>query len=115
MTDITGPGVVELSVRDDGKVVWVDVDGRCELRACQIGEILIDDRRPADATPAKPKTITLELDDLDFDTVQQAMSRRQGFMGGNCLPDGGGNLAGRVVAEICRGWMEMLDVRRSDK
>ncbi len=109
MTDITAPGVVEVSVRDDGKVVWVNVDGKCELRACQIGAIVLDDRRPADATPAKAKTVALELDDLDFDAVQKAISIRQGLMGGGLLPDGEGNLAGRIVAEICRGWMEFLD------
>jgi hypothetical protein len=58
--------------------------------------------------------IVLELDDLDFAVVMQAMDRRQRFMGGTrdtdeTLPDGEGNLAGRTLAEICRGWEEMLD------
>jgi hypothetical protein len=37
MMDITAPehGVV-VSVRDDEKVLWVDVDGICVLRICQI-------------------------------------------------------------------------------
>lgn len=45
-------------------------------------------------------------DQLDFDAIQKAIARRQTFCS---MPEGGGNLAGRLVAEICRGWMEMLD------
>lgn len=52
------------------------------------------------------KTITLELDDLDYAAVQEAIATRQLY---RVLPDGEGNLAGRVVAEICRGWMELCD------
>jgi hypothetical protein len=55
------------------------------------------------------KVITLEVDADDFDAIQQAISTRQGLLGGGLLPDGGGNLAGRYVAEICRGWLEMLN------
>jgi hypothetical protein len=45
MVDITAPNVVEIEVRHDGKVVWVNVDGVCRLRACQIGNLAIDDSR----------------------------------------------------------------------
>jgi hypothetical protein len=62
----------------------------------------------------KVRTVVLELDDDDFDAVQQAISVRQGLFGGSVLPDGEGNLAGRYVAEICRGWMEMLDAGRGE-
>jgi len=55
------------------------------------------------------KTITLECDELDFDAIQKAIARRQLF---RCLPDGEGNMAGRIVAEICRGWEEMLDAAK---
>ncbi len=55
----------------------------------------------------KIRSITLELDEDDFEAVQRCMSIRQGMIGG--LPDSGGNLAGRLVAEIARGWEEMLD------
>jgi hypothetical protein len=58
---------------------------------------------------SQTKTITLELDADDYDAVQKAISIRQGFGGGGLIPEGGGNLAGRLVAEICRGWEEMLD------
>jgi len=66
---------------------------------------------------AEPKRqIVLVLDELDYDAVQKAMARRQNFFGrgpdGGPYPDGDSNLAGTVLAEICRGWMEMLDMRQ---
>lgn len=54
----------------------------------------------------REREIVLHCDKLDFDAIQKAIARRQTF---RSMPDGGGNLAGRLVAEICRGWMEMLD------
>jgi hypothetical protein len=44
MIDITAPAVVEVSVRNDGKVVWINIDGICRLRACQIETLIIEDR-----------------------------------------------------------------------
>lgn len=62
------------------------------------------------------KKIVLEVDDLDFHAIQNAMARRQSF---RVMPDAdGGNIAGRVIAEICRGWLERLDAdkkKREDK
>jgi hypothetical protein len=55
------------------------------------------------------RRIVLELDEDDYEAVTRAVSIRQGFDGGGLLPEGGGNLTGRIVAEICRGWEEMLD------
>lgn len=46
--DLTGPRVVEVSVRQDGKVIWINVDGICRLRACQIETLIIEDRRYVD-------------------------------------------------------------------
>jgi predicted DNA-binding protein len=43
--DITAPQVVEMSVRQDGKVVWVNVDGICRFRACQIEQLILEDHR----------------------------------------------------------------------
>ena len=46
--DVTGPttGEVEVSIREDGRVLWVNVGGVCLLRICRIvGEVQIDDRR----------------------------------------------------------------------
>ena len=45
MVDVTAPEVVEVSIRDDGKVVWVNVDGICRFRACQIKTVIVEDRR----------------------------------------------------------------------
>lgn len=67
----------------------------------------------------KHHTITLELDKLDAKAVNRAIARRQSMRvnGKSVMPDGGGNMAGRVIAEICRGWEEMLDIslRRSEE
>ena len=61
------------------------------------------------------RTITLELDDLDYEAVQRCIAKRQAF---RCWPTGddasddplggGSNIAGLAIAEICRGWEEML-------
>lgn len=45
MQDITGARAVEVSVRDDGKVLWVNVDGLCVLRVCRIDYIEVNDAR----------------------------------------------------------------------
>jgi hypothetical protein len=46
MIDITAPDKsVEVSIRKDGTVIWVNVDGVCKLRICQIPHLVIDDRR----------------------------------------------------------------------
>lgn len=36
MLDITGAETVQIQVRKDRKVVWVNVDGVCRLRICRI-------------------------------------------------------------------------------
>ena len=50
--------------------------------------------------------MTLELDEDDRNAINMAITQRQIW---RVLPDGDGNLAGRVLAEICRGWMELHD------
>lgn len=45
MIDITAPGTVEIMIRFDGQVVWVNVDGICRFRACQIKTVVIEDKR----------------------------------------------------------------------
>ena len=45
MVDITAPEQVQIQIRNDGKVVWVNVDGICRLRCCQVGEMEILDER----------------------------------------------------------------------
>jgi hypothetical protein len=45
MMDITAPSSVEIKIRSDGKVVWVNVNGICKLRCCRIGKLIIIDER----------------------------------------------------------------------
>lgn len=53
------------------------------------------------------RTISLTVDEDDYRAIHSAIARRQTW---RCLPeDEGGNLAGRVLAEICRGWEELHD------
>lgn len=52
------------------------------------------------------KTLSVTLDDEDYEAVQTALSVRQGFM---ALPDGESDKAGALLAEVCRGWLEMLN------
>jgi hypothetical protein len=46
LVDITAPQNVEIKIRSDGKVVWINIDGVCRLRACQVPKIDIIDARP---------------------------------------------------------------------
>ena len=47
IVDITAPAYVEVKVREDGQVLWVNVDGVCALRICrpQNKITVIDHRR----------------------------------------------------------------------
>jgi hypothetical protein len=63
----------------------------------------------------KTVTITLACDVLDATAIHAAIARYQKNhvdteYGGTLLPEGQGNLGGRIIAEICRGWDEMLDM-----
>ena len=62
--------------------------------------------------PRAVRRIELELDELDYSAICQAVARRQLF---RSMPDGEGNEAGRVIAEICRGWLEMITARTDEK
>jgi hypothetical protein len=41
MLDITGAKLVEVKVSKNGKVLWVNVNGQCKLRICQIAELQV--------------------------------------------------------------------------
>ena len=45
LLDITNPENVEIRIRGDGKVIWVNVDGICRLRCCGITCLDINDER----------------------------------------------------------------------
>jgi len=57
-----------------------------------------------------PKTITITLDDADERHVAQAIALRQTARDdkGCILSQGESDLTGAVIAEICRGWLDML-------
>ncbi len=63
------------------------------------------------------RQITLNLDPDDYDAVQRALAVRQRSRDdkGPILPDGDSNTAGAYLAEICRGWLEMLPLRHDEK
>jgi len=43
--DITGAEVVEVGIRNDGRVLWVNVNGICRLRVCRIKTLVLQDAR----------------------------------------------------------------------
>lgn len=49
MKDITAPTAVQIQIRADGKVIWVNVNGMCVLRCCQIEVLEVEDQRRVDA------------------------------------------------------------------
>ena len=59
---------------------------------------------------SKTTTVTLELDEDDIRDFRAAAKERLSWAidGKMALPDGGGNLEGRAMGEICRGWLESL-------
>ncbi len=52
------------------------------------------------------KRLTLTLDYLDYQTVIETIADRERAMP---LPDGTSDINGKVIAEICRGYRELLD------
>jgi hypothetical protein len=40
--DITGARLVEIKIRPDGKVLWINVDGSLALRVCRIEAMVLD-------------------------------------------------------------------------
>jgi hypothetical protein len=45
MYDFMDAKEVEVSIRSDGKVVWINIDGACRVRCYRPEYIKIDDRR----------------------------------------------------------------------
>lgn len=43
--DVTGAEEVEVSIKSDGSVIWINVDGLLRLRVCRIKKITIEDGR----------------------------------------------------------------------
>jgi hypothetical protein len=45
MMDLTAPGKLEVTIRRDGKVIWINSKAGCLFRACQCESILLYDQR----------------------------------------------------------------------
>lgn len=45
MMDITGAKFVQVSIRDDGKVLWINTENGCVCRICRIENLVIVDDR----------------------------------------------------------------------
>jgi len=45
MEDITEVDEVEILIRDDGSVVWINTEKGCVLRICQIKHLTLNDCR----------------------------------------------------------------------
>lgn len=45
MKDITGAEEVQIVIRNDSKVIWVNTEKGCVFRICQIKKLEVDDRR----------------------------------------------------------------------
>ena len=45
MLDITTPKFMEILIKDDGNVVWINTEHGCQFRACQIKILVINDNR----------------------------------------------------------------------
>jgi hypothetical protein len=44
--DITAPNhSVQIEIREDGQVIWVNIDGVCALRVCRIPKLELNDSR----------------------------------------------------------------------
>lgn len=54
------------------------------------------------------KRFEFVADDEDAAAIYEAIARRQTW---RVMPDGGGDLTGRVLAEICRGWLELIGAK----
>lgn len=43
--DVFDAQEVEVAIRSDGRVLWINIDGRCRIRVLRPKNIAIDDRR----------------------------------------------------------------------
>jgi len=43
--DVTAPTSVQITIREDGRTIWVNVDEVCLLRACRIKDLKVVDLR----------------------------------------------------------------------
>jgi hypothetical protein len=51
--DITAPECVEIIIKNDGKVVWINTENGCQFRACQIKVLEVKDERKVEDEQTK--------------------------------------------------------------
>lgn len=59
------------------------------------------------------KVMTFEVSDIDSEAIEEAIAKRHAW---NCLPDAiehDETIRGRLLAEVCRGWIERVEVSRT--
>jgi hypothetical protein len=60
----------------------------------------------------KLRTITVQVDELDYEAIHRVIAEYQRSNrwpeGDTLVPEGEGDLGGRILAEVCRGYEEML-------
>lgn len=62
MIDITSPEYpIEIAIRNDGDVIWVNVDGKCVLRVCGIQAIMLNDYRKKSEILANKRRLREEV------------------------------------------------------
>jgi hypothetical protein len=63
----------------------------------------------------KIRMVAVELDEPDYNAVQDALAQRQALgqnipgLEGGFTPAGGSDRAGALLAEICRDWMRFTE------
>lgn len=83
--DVTAPQDVEVKIRSDGKVVWVNVDGICLFRVCRIQNLTVSDERDSDDSDDDSECLlpddhlgvcSLKSPEAEF-TFQTTLTKRQ--------------------------------------
>ena len=61
-------------------------------------------------------TITITLDDDDLQALSRAIALCQTIRveAGRIMPEGLGPLQGRLLGEVCRGYLDYIDAARRD-
>lgn len=79
MIDITAPKVgVQVQVSADGRVLWINVDGICQLRAHDIPVLEVCDQRPARGKQLLKEEEVAEMLNLEPSTLRRWRWKRYG-------------------------------------
>ncbi len=91
----------------------VPLGGLAEALVAEMAKVQRGVLAGADNPKGTHATVVLHLDEADHEDLAKAIATREAFGGGGLVPPGGGNMTGRIVAEIARGWLEMLDAGKA--